>query len=387
MIELRPHVKDSKSSYIREILNVTQRDEVISLAGGLPCPSLFPMQIIEEVMPSLAVDRSLFQYSSTAGYQPLLNELRIREQIPNTHQMLVTSGAQQGIDLCVRAFIGRGDKVVTEQPSYLGALQIFSFAQADILTVKNEKDGPNLPQLEKHFLNNKVKLFYAVPDFHNPTGCCWSLHKRKEVARLCQRHNVLLLEDAPYRNLRFSGEALPTVSSQCPEISIMLRSFSKVVAPAMRVGTLTAPKYWMLAITKLKQAADLHTNSPMQKLCLEIIRHPEFDAHVEKLNREYKHRYLALADELSFLPKSEYSFQSVEGGMFIWLKIPPCNTLSLAKSALSNGVAIVPGCEFYANSQNAKSALRLNFSNNEPHKIKQALNRLRPVLELYRTAN
>ena len=385
MTDVVPHIKETKPSYIREILHVATNDEVISLAGGLPCSELFPMSIIEEVLPKLVEDNSLFQYGSTTGYQPLLEYVRFRYQIPSSHEVLVTSGSQQGIDLCTRTFIDRGDKVVVESPSYLGALQIFSMNQARVLSVDHEIDGPNLDQLEALFSNRDIVLFYAVPDFHNPTGYCWSMKKRKEVARLCRQYNVLLLEDAPYREMRFSGIELPTVSSLCPEDSILLRSFSKIISPAMRVAVLITPKRWLKTLNKLKQASDLHTNSPMQKLTLEILSHTGFETHLENSTQQYKLRYQTLARAFNSLPRDQYSFEEVDGGMFVWLSIPECDTLALAQSALKNGVAIVPGLEFYANNQNRGSALRLNFSNNKPDHIQEALSRLKPILEIYNT--
>lgn len=384
MTHIAKHIAETNSSYIREILSVVSKKEIISLAGGLPCPDTFPMSIIDEILPRLTHDRSLFQYAATNGLQPLLEHVRERYQILDTHQVLITSGSQQGIDLCARAFIMPGEKVVVEAPSYLGALQVFSLTQADVVTVTQEGDGPNLAELESHFAHRDIVLFYAVPDFHNPTGCCWSLKKRVEVARLCKQYDVLLIEDAPYREIRFSGIELPTVSSLCPDHSIILRSFSKLISPALRVAILTVPKRWYSQLTKLKQAMDLHTSPLTQKLTLDILQHADLDQHIDNVKRCYQERYQVLSQELSLLSQEDYQFSLVEGGMFVWLTVPICDTFALAQSALDKGVAVVPSSEFFINEESRVSALRLNFSHNKPDQIRKGIDRLKPILEDFR---
>ena len=373
------HLISIKPSYIREILNVVANDDIISLAGGLPSPATFPIEMIAEAASEMAMDKSLFQYAATAGYQPLIELIKARYQVPETHEVLITTGAQQGIDLCARVFLDRGDKVVVESPSYLGALQIFAVAQAEILSVDQTSDGPDLQQLERHFQVGDVKCFYAVPDFHNPTGCCWSLEKRRAVAELCIRYEVLLIEDAPYQAIRFSGKELPPVSDFCPDHAVYLQSFSKMISPGLRVAALITPKRWMPYFDKLKQATDLHTSLPSQFLAFKILSNPEFDLHLKSIIERYGHQYRALANELETLG-GEYTFNEVGGGMFIWLNIPQCNTLALAKRAIENGVAVVPSSEFYSCNQGQSSALRLNFSHSAEDVLKEGVARLRMIL-------
>jgi 2-aminoadipate transaminase len=380
------HLQTTKPSYIREILRVVSEGDIISLAGGLPCPERFPMAIIEELMPRITRDKTSFQYASTAGYRPLIDDLYTRYAIPDSHEIIITNGSQQGIDLCARVFINKGDKLLVENPSYLGALQIFSIAQAQALTVTQENDGPNLAQLEVHFARGDIRFFYGIPDFNNPTGCCWSLEKRRQVAELCVRYSVLFIEDAPYRNMRFTGEPLPTVSSFAPDHCIMLRSFSKMICPALRIAALITPKRWFSAFNTLKQATDLHTTVPMQRLAQGILQHPDFAAHLERTNQHYHLRYQALYQSLLDLPHDRFTIKPVEGGMFVWLGLPTCDTLALATEALKNGVAVVPSSEFYVedgNHHTLPSALRLNFSYNSSEKIRQGVERLMPLLEKY----
>ena len=372
----------SKGSYIRNILGTIANSDIISLAGGLPATERFPMHIIQQACEKMSSNPSLFQYGETTGYPPLLNELQQRYSVSDEHAVMITSGSQQGIDLVVRAFVEQGDAVLVEEPCYLGALQVLSLAQANVITVTQEHDGPELNQLATLLASGTIKLFYAVPDFHNPSGRCWSLEKRHAVASLCQRYHVLLLEDAPYRELRFCGDATPTVSSLCPHHAITLLSLSKMTSPALRVAAMVIPKPWFSLLNNLKQTCDLHTSTPMQYLALSILQHTCFKAYLEATIRSYYSRYQALKSELNTLPQEQYHFTDVEGGMFTWLSVPPCNTYLLAQAALEHGVAIVPGEEFYI-TKNKPSAIRINFSYSSPEDIALAILRLKPVLEKY----
>jgi len=375
-------LRNTPPSYIREILSVVSNKDIISLAGGLPCPESFPMNIIETAMSTIATDKSLFQYAATSGYAPLINTITERYDVTDGHDVLITNGSQQGIDLCTRVFINKGDKIVAEAPSYLGALQIFSIAQATLATVAQENDGPNIKQLEAHFTQGDVSFFYAIPDFHNPTGCCWSLEKRQQVAALCLRYKVLLIEDAPYREMRFSGDSLPTVASLCPEFAISLFSFSKMIAPGLRIGALITPKRYFSSFNKLKQATDLHTNVPLQALTHAILNHTDFNTHLAASKQRYKARYESLAKAISSHPSySKCTMAQVEGGMFIWLTLPNCDVSTIARQALENDVAVVPSTEFYNDDDYHPSALRINFSYNSPEKIQDGIDRLAKVLK------
>jgi 2-aminoadipate transaminase len=377
-------LRNTPPSYIREILSVVASKDIISLAGGLPCPNSFPMDIIETAMGTIANDKSLFQYAATAGYTPLINTITERYHVTDSHDVLITNGSQQGIDLCARVFINKGDKIIAEAPSYLGALQIFSIAQATLATVDQEHDGPNIEQLEAHFIQGDVSFFYAIPDFNNPTGCCWSLEKRQQVAALCIRYKVLLIEDSPYREIRFNGESLPTVASLCSEYAISLFSFSKMIAPGLRIGALITPKRYFSSFSKLKQATDLHTNVPLQALTHSILNHAEFHTHLAATNQRYKARYQALLEAITSSPFYEKcKMVHVDGGMFIWLTLPDCDVYALARAAIEKGVAIVPSTEFYSDDKDHPSAVRINFSYNAPNKIQEGISRLNDVFKTF----
>lgn len=365
-----------KPSYIREILTVASSPGVISFAGGLPDANSFPLPLMQQSLHNMSDKPELFQYASTPGYPPLLRYCQTQYQLADKHLSLICNGSQQGLDLIARAFINPGDKIVMEAPSYLGALQVFGLAQADILSISSNQQGPDLNALEYSFRDNNVKIFYAVPDFHNPTGVCWSLATRHKVAQLCCKYKVTLLEDVPYRELRFSGESLPLVSSFCIEHSLVLRSFSKFIAPGMRLGVVSGKASWIKALIKVKQAADLHTNIPMQALLLDILQHPGFANHLENLTANYAQRYSKMATLIDEKLPASCQFEPVTGGMFIWLKISECDVFELAEKALMLGVAVVPSDVFYTDAKRHPCALRLNFSHTPLTQIATGLDRL-----------
>ncbi|QUM75892.1 PLP-dependent aminotransferase family protein [Moritella sp. 24] len=380
-MQLAQSLQAIKPSYIREILSVANSADVISLAGGLPDGDHFPLALMEQSIQRLSSRAELFQYGSTAGYGPLLDYFRECYQLPKEQDALVCTGSQQGLDLIARVFLDAGDKVVMEAPSYLGALQVFGLAQASIESIQQRADGPDLQELEQCFANKTIKMFYAVPDFHNPTGVCWSLEVRQKVAQLCQQYNVALIEDAPYRELRFSGTELPLVSSFCPEHSIVLRSYSKIATPGIRLGLVSGPKAWVSALERVKQGADLHSSQPMQAVLLDLLQHDDFPNHLNNLRELYRKRCQYLANQLIEKLPNNCQFEQVEGGMFIWLQLPDCDVDSLAKQMLNVGVAVVPSSVFYQSTAGKQSAFRLNFTNACDSDLALAVERLAQVLE------
>lgn len=381
-MEIAQSLQQVKSSYIREILAAASDKNVISLAGGLPDEKTFPIDLMKPTLESLANTPEVFQYGSTAGYTPLLDFLNDYFQLPETHTAMITTGSQQGLDLIARAYVNPGDKVVMEAPSYLGAMQVFGLVQANIVTVSQTEFGPNLDELEQCFETEKPKMFYAVPDFHNPTGVCWSLETRQKVAELCIQYDVAFIEDAPYRELRFSGEALPLVSDFCPQNSILLRSFSKIASPGLRIGVVTGKTSYLEPLIKIKQGADLHSSVPMQALLHGLLKHDNFETHINTICELYKSRYDVMYAELEQRLPTSCVLKPVNGGMFVWVEIPECDTFELAKTLLANGVAVVPSPVFYPEGSEVKAALRLNFTNATPDELRVAVKRLADVLHM-----
>lgn len=375
-MQIAKHLQNTQPSYIREILKAACSPDVISLAGGLPDGDSFPLHLMEASIKDLPQRPELFQYGGTAGYQPLLEFVAEDYGLFDHQSVMVTTGSQQGLDLIARSFLDKGDCVVMEAPSYLGALQVFSLAQADVHSIEQNELGPDLDALKSCFSSKCVKLFYAVPDFHNPTGVCWSLEVRKAVAELCQRYSVLFVEDAPYRELRFNGDALPMVSSFCPEHALTLRSYSKIATPGIRVGTVSGPESWIHSLIKLKQCADLHSNIPMQAVLLSLISSKEFPEHIQKICQLYGDRYRVLAKALEHYLPDTCEVNQVNGGMFVWMSLPDCNSFSFAQRLLARKVAVVPSTVFYHQNTQEKSALRLNYTNASDNEITQAVEQL-----------
>ncbi|KMT65772.1 PLP-dependent aminotransferase family protein [Catenovulum maritimum] len=379
-MKLAKSLQQIQPSYIREILSAAQAEGVISLAGGLPDGDNFPIALMAQSLIDLPTKPELFQYGHTAGFGPLLDYFQKAYQLPENQSAIVCTGSQQGLDLIARAFLNPGDKVVMEAPSYLGALQVFGLAQADVVSIEQQAEGPDLEQLESCFAEQEIVMFYAVPDFHNPTGVCWSLEVRQKVAALCIKYGVTLIEDVPYRELRFTGEALPLVSSFCPDHSLVLRSFSKIATPGIRLGLVTGKTDWINPLIKVKQSADLHSSIPMQAVLLDLLSHGEFDKHIQNLRDLYQKRYQVLSDNLNQKLPSGCELNSVDGGMFVWLTIPDCDVFDLAKAALENNVAVVPSSVFYQQGAKITPALRLNFTNASEAELALAVDRLVEVI-------
>ncbi|NNN44532.1 MULTISPECIES: PLP-dependent aminotransferase family protein [Vibrio] len=379
-MDIAKSLQQVKSSYIREILAAASDKNVISLAGGLPDEATFPIELMRATLVDLAEKPHVFQYGATAGYGPLIDFLKQHFALPAHHEVMITTGSQQGLDLIARAYINPGDHVVMEAPSYLGAMQVFGLAQANIVTVTQTPEGPNLAELEQCFQSQRAKLFYAVPDFHNPTGICWSLNTRQQVAELCQRFDVVLVEDVPYRELRFTGESHPLVSDFCPDQAIVLRSFSKIASPGLRLGAVSGRATDLAPMIKVKQGADLHSSVPMQALLHGLLAHPKFPEHLQQIRTLYRSRYEVLFDNLKKVLPNGYQLNSIDGGMFIWLTLPPCDTFALAQRLLAEGVAVVPSPVFYPDPDHAPAALRLNFTNSTEQELTKAVQRLVSVL-------
>ncbi|WP_221074417.1 PLP-dependent aminotransferase family protein [Agarivorans aestuarii] len=380
MVTVSNRVQQTKPSYIRNILKVTQQFDMLSLAGGLPDAELFPLDILAQAAAELAQSPSIFQYGATEGLtelrQWLLNDDNLNEDV------LITTGSQQALDLIARSYLNPRDKVLCEAPSYLGALQVFDLAEAEIHTVIAESDGPNLAELEQQLAKHKIKLFYAVPDFQNPSGHCWSLSKRKAVASLLAKYKVALIEDAPYRQLRYQGEPLPTVSELSSYAAFYLGSFSKIATPGMRVGYVRANQALLEPLKKVKQASDLHSAQPMQMMLLATVRHPLFAEHLTKLTNTYRARRDYLAALLKQQLKNELEFDVPEGGMFIWAKLTRHKAMPLAEAALQQKVAVVPGDEFWPSNHTVDyHAIRLNFTALTEAQLEQAVARLKRAIK------
>ncbi|MBT4522131.1 MAG: PLP-dependent aminotransferase family protein [Halieaceae bacterium] len=367
------HIEAMQSSYVREILAAASAADIISLAGGLPPADRFPLPLVADDLAGLAARPDLFQYGETRGHPDLLHFLHHYYGLTNHQDLLICSGSQQGLDLIARTFINAGDTVVMEAPCYPGAIQVFSLARAHVETVPQGPLGPDTARLESLFRDNRVKMFYAVPDFHNPTGICWSGATRQIVARLCRQYGVTFIEDAPYRELRFSGASQPMVSTLCPERTLVLRSFSKIATPGIRLGSITGRCEWIKSLIGVKQGMDLHTNLPFQHIVLQLLSHPGYKNYLNALGKCFGQKYKALAAALVEYMPGACRFREVEGGMFLWLQLgADIDSQELARLALLQRVAVVPGTAFYPIATAAAPALRLNFTHPSRGLLRQA---------------
>ncbi len=372
--------KDLNSSFIRDILAVTQQPNIISFAGGLPDPALFPVEDLQlaSLQMHQRLGNALYQYSETAGLLTLRQA--IADQLSSTNSqaedIIITTGSQQGLDLVVRCLIDPGQKVAVEAPTYLGALQVLRANQADLVTIPSDTQGPDLQALEAVVKSQSIRFFYTVTDFQNPTGASYSRERREALVALAEKYNFLILEDAPYAALRYSGDALPTLHSLMPEKVIHFGSFSKVIAPALRLGWVNGPREIMRVVEKLKQAADLHSSGYDQQLVLAFLNSGALKPHLQKICNTYGDRLDTMASALRRYMPEKIQFNKPEGGMFIWATLTSGeSTLDLFNAAIKQGVAFVPGEAFYANGE-SNNSMRLNFSNSSNELIEQGVKRL-----------
>ncbi len=377
-------IKNLNSSFIRDILTVTQQPHIISFAGGLPDPELFPVEPLKQASERIQ-DRfgaRLYQYSETPGLMPLREAIATQLSRPATQpeQILVTTGSQQGLDLVVRCLINPGDKVAVEGPTYLGALQVLRVNQADLFSIPSDAEGVDLDALEALLQQQKIRCFYTVADFHNPTGVSYSRARRERLAALADQYGFWILEDAPYTDLRYAGERPPTLQALNPDRVIHFGSFSKIVAPALRLGWISAPRELIKIVEKLKQAADLHSSGYDQHLVLQFISDGSLAPHLQQICAIYGQRLDTMANALRRELDGYLSFDKPEGGMFIWATLESdMSTLELFRSAIAQGVAFVPGEAFYVHAERENS-MRLNFSNSSMDKINQGISRLAQLI-------
>ncbi len=366
-------------SFIREILKAAENPAVISFAGGLPNADYFPEQALSEISSRLISSRSedVLQYGQTEG------ELELREFIAGfyrrRHQLdvpvdniLITNGSQQAFDLIGKVLIDEGDRLVIESPGYLGAIQSLMIYQPRFLPVAIEANGMNLAAFEAAMAAGP-KLVYSVPNFQNPTGFSYDTETREGMARLIQQHHCLIIEDDPYGEIRFGGEPGPSFYQYLPEQTLLLGSFSKIIAPGLRLGWMVAPTAVMQKLVIAKQAADLHTSRLSQHLVLAFMQDERYQVHMKRLIEAYHQRCKLMGDTLDDLFGDEIQRSQPQGGMFMWLEFAAhIDSMALFKKASDLGVVFVPGQPFYTEPTTSACA-RLNFSCSSLSQIEHGL--------------
>lgn len=384
------------SSAIRELLKLTESPDIISFAGGLPAPDVFPTEEFKEACNRVLTDfgAQALQYSTTEGYLPL-RELITRHTdrygiSVTPENVLITSGSQQALDLLGKILINPGDHILVESPTYLGALQAWSAYGAEYVTVPMDEHGMRTDALEEA-LRSAPKFIYVLPNFQNPTGVTLSLERRHKLIELADRYGVPIVEDDPYGQLRYEGEHIPTVvglDSQYRDSSgacyagnvIYLSTFSKILAPGIRLAWVVAPPVVIRKLVQAKQGADLHTSSFNQMVAYEVSHGGFIDQHVKLIREVYGNRRDAMLAAMDgyFPPGVEWTHP--EGGLFLWGVLPEnLSAAEVLKVAVEQKVAFVPGAPFFP-SGGGHNTMRLNFSNATPEKILEGISRLGRVL-------
>jgi 2-aminoadipate transaminase len=361
------------SSAIREILKITERPEVISFAGGLPAPVTFPVEAIQAACARMFADnpQASLQYTPTEGLSTL------REWIAKRHgttasRVLITTGSQQGLDLLGKIFIDPQSKVLVETPTYLGALQAFSLFEPAYASVPTDDKGL-LPDALTPELAAGARFFYTIPNFQNPTGRRLPLDRRQALVARAKELGVLLVEDDPYGELSYTGDQLPSLRSLNPDGVIYMGSFSKILAPGMRLGYIIAPEPIHFKLVQAKQASDLHTPSFTQRVAYEVLKTGLLDSHIPTIRALYGKQCEAMLESLQRHMPAGVHWNRPEGGMFIWVEVPEgIDTMALLEKAVARNVAFVPGAPFYANAPR-RNTLRLAFVTVPPERIEQGI--------------
>ncbi|MDC0714557.1 PLP-dependent aminotransferase family protein [Stigmatella sp. ncwal1] len=376
-----------KASAVREILKVAERPDILSFAGGLPAPELFPLAAIAQAHAEVFASEgpAALQYSTTEGFAPLrewiCSHLAKGGMRVSADQVLITCGSQQGIELTAKVLLDPGDVVVVENPSYLAALQTFSGYEATFAVAGSDDDGMCVEDLERILIERRPKLIYIVPNFHNPKGTSLSLERRHLLVQLAQRHRVLILEDDPYGELRFRGKPLPSLASLDTEgVVLQLSTFSKTLAPGLRIGWVTGPRELIRSLTIAKQASDLHTATLAQRATLKLLNQFDYTGHLNQLRAQYGERCLVMLDALKENMPPGTRWTQPDGGMFVWVELPQgMSAEELFPKALEKKVAFVPGTSFFA-AHPRKEFMRLNYSNRPPELIREGIRRLGAVI-------
>lgn len=381
-------VGEMQSSAIREILKVTEEPDMISFAGGLPAPELFPIAEMRAAFNDvLAADDapSALQYSTTEGFQPLREHLagalKERGITARPADILLTCGSQQALDLVAKVLLDPGDTVLLERPSYLGAIQVFQSYQTRFATVATDEHGIIAEALEEAIITHHPKLLYVIPAFMNPTGITMSLERRRAVCALLEQYRIPAVEDDPYGELRFTGEPVPTLKSFDRQgWVIYLSTVSKTIAPGLRLGWVAAEQELMAKLVQAKQGVDLHTGTLTQRAVHHYLAHSDAAGHVKVIREEYGRRRDAMIGAMERTFPASVQWTRPEGGMFLWVTLPShVDSTELLPRAIGEKVAYVPGAPFFADG-GGQNHMRLNFSNSPIPVIEDGIGRLARLL-------
>jgi DNA-binding transcriptional MocR family regulator len=377
--------RNLKPSFIRTMLKGSTQPGVINFAGGLPAPELFPVEELKEVCARVLdkYGQLSLQYSLSSGVQEMRELLAERastgEYKCTPEEIQVTTGAQQALDMVGRVFIEPGGVVLTEEPTYLGAIQAFSFYRARFVSVKTDRDGMLIDDLEHKIKKHNPLFVYVVPDFQNPAGYSWSNERREALVDLARKYDIPVVDDNPYSELRFTGEKLLSLKAIGGQHVIQLGTFSKLISPGLRIGWIAADPEIAALCERMKQAADLHSTTFTQFVICEFSRDSGLDRHIERIRAAYSKRRDTMIKALRENFNDGTTWTEPEGGLFLWVKLPEGKSANnLIARALENRVAYVPGMYFYSEVPD-DTTLRINFCNATEENIREGVRRLAKV--------
>jgi 2-aminoadipate transaminase len=370
------------SSIIREILKLALESDIISFAGGMPAEELFLIREFEEACRYVLTNdgaRAL-QYGTTEGYPPLRQYLVEKMQeydVPAEQEnILLVNGSQQALDLIGKMFINPGDVILTEGPTYLGAIQSFRAYQARFVTVPLDEDGIRTDKLEEVLQHHPVKFIYVLPNFHNPAGVTMTLERRLQLVELAARYGVFIVEDDPYGELRFEGQGIAPLVALHKENVLYLSTFSKTLSPGIRLGWIVAPSKIIAKLVQAKQGSDLHTSTFVQMVANDICQRGILRNHVKTIRKVYRERRDAMLAAMERHFPSGVTWARPQGGLFLWVQLPEhVDASEFLNVALEEKVAFVPGRVFYPN-DGGKNTMRLTFATAGPERIEEGIERL-----------
>jgi 2-aminoadipate transaminase len=385
---LAHRMADMPPSAVREILKVAERPDILSFAGGLPAPELFPVDEIAAAHAEVLrlSGRSALQYSTTEGFGPLrewiAEHLRHRGIAARADELLITNGSQQGIDLVARVFLDPGDVVLVENPTYLAAIQAFAAYQVRLIAVPGDDEGMQVDRLPALIAAHRPKLIYLVPSFQNPKGTTLPPARRAALAAVAAEHRVAVLEDDPYGELTFAGPPPRPVAADSQGNVCYLGTFSKTLAPGLRIGWLWGDAAVVRKATIAKQAADLHTATLAQRATAALLARFDYQGHVERIRGVYRERCLTMLTALAEHTPAGCRWVTPTGGMFVWLQLPAgLDADALLPTAIARKVAFVPGSAFFHH-EIRRDFVRLNFSNQPPPSLVEGMRRFGQVISV-----
>lgn len=390
MIKFSSRMDLLKGSAIRELLALANKPEVLSFAGGMPAPELFPVEKIKAATDAVLDEqgRVALQYTSTDGFQHFREQIAERMGTKNgiktdASHILVTSGSQQGLDYSARVFCDKGDVIIIESPSYLGALNAFKACEPNFVAIPTDENGMIMEELEKVLATtDNVKMIYVIPDFQNPSGRTWPIERRQQFMEIVNKYEIPVVEDNPYGELRFEGENMPALKSMDTKgLVVFLGTFSKILAPGYRLGWVCADGEILAKYNFMAQAAALQASTEAQLVVSKFIDMYDLDEHVAAIKDCYRKRRDVMLETMQkeFPPEAKFTFPN--GGLFTWVELPDyIDTKEMAKQCLERNVAYVPGDGFFPDAGH-NNCLRLNYSNMPEEKIIKGMTILGEVIK------